>query len=124
MSRRELACHRPLKSSARCFFLTDPWEEENGKARVADSLSEKKAYRERREARLKHSQCEHSAPLGVASFSPSVTHTQCECHQRAGDSVSEEGSLSLMRRNLRCGGRAADYIARRPSYLGRLWRAA
>ncbi len=48
-------------------------------------LSEKKAIRERREARLKHSQCKHSAPLSAAlgqrGFSPSMTHTQRECHQ-------------------------------------------
>ncbi len=49
------------------FFLTDPWEEENGRARGVESLSEKKANRDRREARLKHSQCEHSAPLSAAS---------------------------------------------------------
>ncbi len=36
--------------------------------------------------------------------------------------VSKEGSLSLKRRNCRCGGKA--YIARRPSHFGRLWRAA
>ncbi len=39
------------------FFLTDPWEEGNGK----------KANRKHREARLKHSQCEQSAPLSTAS---------------------------------------------------------
>ncbi len=30
----------------------------------------------------------------------------------------------FLRRNLICGGRAADYIARCPSYFGGLWRAA
>ncbi len=35
------------------------------------------------------------------------------CQQR----VSEEGSSSLKRRNLRCGGKVASYIARRPTYL-------
>ncbi len=50
------------------FFLTDPWDEENRKARGAESgRCEKKANRERREARLKHSQCKHSAPLSAAS---------------------------------------------------------
>ncbi len=34
-------CHRPLKSSACCFFLTDTWEEENGRAQGVESLSEK-----------------------------------------------------------------------------------
>ncbi len=29
LSRRELDCRRPLESSACCFFLTDPWEEES-----------------------------------------------------------------------------------------------
>ncbi len=42
-------------------------------------------------------------------------------HQRR---VSEEGSSSLQRRNLRCGDKAAAYIARRPSYFGGLWQAA
>ncbi len=56
LSQREFACHRPLKSSARCSFLTDPWEEENRRAQGVESLSEKKAIRERREARLKHLQ--------------------------------------------------------------------
>ncbi len=37
----------------RSFFFTDPWEEENGRARGAESLSEKKANHERREAKLK-----------------------------------------------------------------------
>ncbi len=41
-----------------CFFLTGPWEEENGRVRGAELLSEKKAIRERREARLKLSQWE------------------------------------------------------------------
>ncbi len=49
------------------FFLIDPWEKENEMARVAESLSEKKADRERREARLKRSQFEQSAPLSAAS---------------------------------------------------------
>ncbi len=40
----------------RCFFLTGPCEEENGRARGAGSLSEKKALRMRREARLMLSQ--------------------------------------------------------------------
>ncbi len=38
--------------------------------------------------------------------------------------VSREGSSSLKRRNLRCGGRAAHYIVRRPSHFSGLWRAA
>ncbi len=49
------------------FFFFDPWEKEIGRAWGVESLSEKKAIRERREARLKHSQCEHSAPLNAAS---------------------------------------------------------
>ncbi len=49
------------------FFLIDPWDKENEMARVAESLSEKKADRERREARLKRSQFEQSAPLSAAS---------------------------------------------------------
>ncbi len=67
LSQRELAGHRPLKSSAHCLFLTNPWEEGNGRARGVESLSEKKANLECRDARLKHSQCEHSAPLSTAS---------------------------------------------------------
>ncbi len=38
--------------------------------------------------------------------------------------ISEEGSPSLKRRNLRCGSEVAAYIARRPSHFGELWRAA
>ncbi len=49
------------------FFLTDPWEEENGRARGAELLSEKKANHVRREARLKHSQRVQSAPLCAVS---------------------------------------------------------
>ncbi len=56
LSRRELALNRALRTSAPLFFLTGPWEEENGRARGAGSLSEKKAIRERREARLMLSQ--------------------------------------------------------------------
>ncbi len=67
LSRRELARHRPLKSSGRCFFSQIPWRKKRGGLRGAESLSEKKANREHREARLKHSQCEHSAPLSTAS---------------------------------------------------------
>ncbi len=39
-------CSTPLP---RCFLLTGPWEEENGRERRAESLSEKKAICERRE---------------------------------------------------------------------------
>ncbi len=61
------------------FFLIDPWEKENVRARGAELLSEKKANRERREARLKT-----LAVRAISGISPSVTHTQRECHQRAG----------------------------------------
>ncbi len=47
----------------RCFFLTGPWEEENGRGRGAESLSEKKAILECREARLKLSPWEQLALL-------------------------------------------------------------
>ncbi len=57
-------CSNPLP---RCFFLTGPWEEENGRARGAESLSGKKAILEGREARLKLSQWEQSATLSTAS---------------------------------------------------------
>ncbi len=62
----------------RCFFLTGPWEEENGRARGAGSLSEKKAIRERREARLMLSQWEQSEPASAASawdFPKQETHS-------------------------------------------------
>ncbi len=49
------------------LFLTGPWEEEHGRARGAESHSEKKAIRERREARLKLSQWEQSVPLSTVS---------------------------------------------------------
>ncbi len=51
----------------RSFFLTGPWEEENGRARGAESLSGMKAILEGREARLKLSQWEQSATLSTAS---------------------------------------------------------
>ncbi len=57
-------CSNPLP---RCFFLTGTWEEENGRARVLESLSVKKAICERREARKKLSQWEQSVPLSTAS---------------------------------------------------------
>ncbi len=55
--------------------------QENGRARGAESLSEKKAIRECREARLKLSQWEQS----TGWISPSMTRTQRESHQRAGE---------------------------------------
>ncbi len=64
MSSLFTGCSNPLP---RCFFLTGPWEEENGRARGAESLSEVKAIREHREARLKLSQWEQSVPLCAAS---------------------------------------------------------
>ncbi len=89
LSRRELICHRSAKILCPLFFLTDPWEKENGRARGAESLSEKKADREHREARLKLSQCEQSAPLSAAS---AWDFPKCDrysaCHQRAGDSCT------------------------------------
>ncbi len=48
----------------RCFFLTGPWEKEKGRARGTESLSEKKAIRERGEARL-----------GVSVGFPQAWHT-------------------------------------------------
>ncbi len=41
-----------------------------------------------------------------------------------GSVMSLHASVASFRRNLRCGGRAADYIARRPSRFGGLWQAA
>ncbi len=75
----ETARHTGIKPMCAClspatqilcplFFLTDSWEKENGRARGVESPSEKKANREHKQARLKHS--------------------QCECHQRAGDSCT------------------------------------
>ncbi len=64
MSRRELAYHRLLKSSARSFF-----HKSLGEIKLrggAESLSEKKADRKSREARLKRSQCKQSAQLSAA----------------------------------------------------------
>ncbi len=74
----ETARHAGIKPTCAClspatqilcplFFLTDSWEKENGRARGVESPSEKKANREHKQARLKHSQCEHSAPLSAAS---------------------------------------------------------
>ncbi len=57
-------CSNPLP---RCFFLTGLWEEEKGRAWGTQSFSQKKALRERREARLKLSQREQSVPLSAAS---------------------------------------------------------
>ncbi len=42
------------------FYLTDPREKENRRVQGAESQFEKKADRERREARLKRSQCVYS----------------------------------------------------------------
>ncbi len=78
LSRRELTFNRALRTSARCFILTGPWEEENGRARGAGSLSEKKAMRVRREARLMLSQWEQSEPASAASawdFPRQETHS-------------------------------------------------
>ncbi len=69
---------RRWKPLPRCFFLTGPWEEENGRARGAGSLSEKKAMRVRREARLMLSQWEQSDPASAASawaFPRQETHS-------------------------------------------------
>ncbi len=57
-------CSNPLP---RCFFLTGPREEENGRVQGAESLSEVKAIREHREVRLKLSQWEQSVPLCARS---------------------------------------------------------
>ncbi len=73
LSRRELALNRALRTSAPLF-----WEEENGRARGAGSLSEKKAIRERREARLMLSQWEQSEPASASSawdFPKQETHS-------------------------------------------------
>ncbi len=58
---------RRLDALPRCFFLTGSWEEGSGRARGAESLSEKKAIREHREARLISSQWVHSIPVSAAS---------------------------------------------------------
>ncbi len=67
----------------RCFFLTGSWEEENGRARGAESHSEKKAICERREDRFMFSQWENSQSRFPRN-SQSRKHTHCGCHQRAG----------------------------------------
>ncbi len=41
-----------------------------------------------------------------------------------GEESARKWSSSLKRRNLRCGGETAAYIARRPVHFGRLWQAA
>ncbi len=73
MSSLVTGCSNPLHA---VFFLTDLWEEENWRARGVESLSEKKANRERREARLKYSQCIQPrwAQRHLGSF-PQAWHT-------------------------------------------------
>ncbi len=84
-----------------CLFLTGPWEEENGRARGAQSLSEKKAIRERREARLKLSQWEQSVPLSTASawdFPKHDTHSAWVSSACRGDLHASRKRLQLKRK--------------------------
>ncbi len=67
LSRRELTCHRLLESSVLLFFPHMSLGERNGRARGVESLSEKKAICEHREARLKLLQWDQSVPLSAAS---------------------------------------------------------
>ncbi len=67
LSWRELACHRLLKSSAPLLFPHRSWGGRKGGVRGTESLSEKKAIRARREARMKLSQWEQSVPLRAES---------------------------------------------------------
>ncbi len=133
LSRRELACHRLLKSSAPLFL---PGRKKTG-GREGRSRSLKR----------KLSVSAETETLAMRAVSP-AKRTVDRCQMAAGDDqvcklvavrgpnpaawgvsmadpgVSGEGSSSLKRRNLRCGGRAAHYIARRPSHFSGLWRAA
>ncbi|XP_048024779.1 uncharacterized protein LOC125254270 [Megalobrama amblycephala] len=64
----------------RCLFLAGSRREGDGRARAAGLLPAKKATRERREARLMHSQCGHEASVSAASawgLPRHPTHSSC-----------------------------------------------
>ncbi len=66
---RQLLCVRSCQWHALIdqLFVTSPWEEENGRAQGVESLSEKKAIRERREVRLMFTQWEQLDQTSTAS---------------------------------------------------------
>ncbi len=139
LSRRELACHRLLKSSAPLFFPhrslggrkregargrvalwkeSYPWAQRGKTETLAmRAVSPAKRTVDRRQMAAGDDRvCKLVAMRGPNPAAWGVS--------MADPGVSGEGSLSLKRRNLRCGGRAAHYIARCPSHFSGLWRAA
>ncbi len=88
LSRRELACHRPLKSSAHCFFSQIPGRKKTGGSKGRSRSLKRKltASAERQDWNAHSVSNQHRWTQRQRVISPSITHTQHECHQRAGDS--------------------------------------
>ncbi len=132
----ELTCHQPQKSSARCFFSQIPGRKKTGgrKGRSCSLKSKLTASAKRQGWNAPSANNQPRWSQHQRGISPSMTHTQRECHQRAGDSrTSYNNSMAFAttlccadriwklvligllrcfngrswhrRRNLRCGGR-------------------
>ncbi len=98
-----------------CFFLTGSWEEESWRKRGAESLSEKKANRKRREARLISSQWGHSISVSAVSAWAAPkheTHSPClSAACRASDNNGAEfatAPINFLSRNLLLEGKSPD----------------
>ncbi len=91
LGRCELACHRLLESSASLFF---PHRSLGGikreGARGAESLYEKKlsASAERQDWNSRNESSQSCWTQHQRGISPSMTHTQRECHPRAGETCT------------------------------------
>ncbi len=84
----ELACHRPLNSSARYVFSQITGRKKTG-GREGRSRSLKRkltASAERQDWNARSASNNPRWAQRQRGISPSMTHTQRECHQRAGDS--------------------------------------
>ncbi len=82
------ACHQPLKSSARCFFSQIPGRKKTGGREGWSRLLKRKltASTNRQDWNTRSASIQPRWAQRQRGISPSVTHTQRECHQRAGDS--------------------------------------
>ncbi len=99
----EFAFNQALKTSAPAVFFPHrgPGEEENGRARGAGSLSEKKAMRVRREARRcsRSESNQNQRARHLHGLSPGRKHTRCDRHRRAGlPCTSRSNGAALERR--------------------------
>ncbi len=85
----------------RSFFLTGSWEEKSGRAQGAESVSEKKANRERREAKLISPQWGHSVSVSAVSAWVEPKHeTHSPCLSAPCRATKTVRHLQQRRRNL------------------------